>query len=213
MTDVELYRFIEYNKFVRFRDMVIAVFSRSRKVQQLDEDRRRALGNAIFNAESQEALHEIALKALASSVVFDEDSKMKVANDIFDRRYDSLLLPDRFDCDEGAGTGTAPAATADQTASALDSTPEEDSYVQGGGSKLAPKGNSDSGNADEDDNDGDNSNENEECPVCLGTNDVVCITKCNHVFCRECIIGWVGLNHSCPMCRTSLAPEIDVSFL
>ena len=105
------------------------------------------------------------------------------------------------------------AATADQTASALDSTPEEDSYVQGGGLKLAPKGNSDSGNADEDDNDGDNSNENEECPVCLGTNDVVCITKCNHVFCRECIIGWVGLNHSCPMCRTSLAPEIDVSFL
>merc|ERR1711871_699529 len=103
--------------------MVIAVFSRSKKVQRLSEDRRRALGNAIFNAENQEALHEIALSALASSVIFDEDSKMKVANDIFDRRYDLLLLSDRFDCDESGGA-FAPNPSVDDVASNVDIIPE-----------------------------------------------------------------------------------------
>ena len=212
LSDVEIYRFINYNKFVRFRDMVIAVFSRSRKVQQLDEDRRRALGNAIFNAENEEALHEIALSALASSIIFDEDSKSKVANDIFDRRYDLLLLPDRFDCDEGGGA-VLNSPTVDNVDSNVDSTSlrgELDVAIESEGSPFPSSLDGECLNGQGNNHDEDDS---EECPVCLGTNDVVCTTTCNHVFCRECIYGWVESNHSCPICRSSLVAETDISLI
>jgi len=86
--------------FLRFRDMVVQIFTKSRKLQGLPSERRRALGNALHTASSMHQIHEIALTALSASVLFDETSRGTIANDILDRKYHLLLLPDRFDCED-----------------------------------------------------------------------------------------------------------------
>ena len=45
------------------------------------------------------------------------------------------------------------------------------------------------------------------CSVCL--NDIstenICITNCNHEFCKKCLDSWFDKNKlSCPMCRTNI---------
>ena len=87
-------------RFSRFRDMVVLIFTRSRKVQQLSEERRRQIGEAIHSCSTTEGILEIALVSLRQSTLFDDHARSMIANDIFDGRYDLLLLPDRFDCDE-----------------------------------------------------------------------------------------------------------------
>jgi hypothetical protein len=89
-----------WNAFVAYRDMVVSVFSTSRKMQLLDEALRRNLGAEIHSQMSVDALRQLAVTALSMSTAFDEDARTRVANDIFDDRYDFLLLEDRFDCEE-----------------------------------------------------------------------------------------------------------------
>jgi hypothetical protein len=82
--------------------MVVLIYTRSKKLQMLPEERRRALGNALHSTRSIEEVQEIALTALSTSVIIDEASRARIANDMMDRRYDLLLLPDRFDCEDQA---------------------------------------------------------------------------------------------------------------
>ena len=52
----------------------------------------------------------------------------------------------------------------------------------------------------------------EDCPICmesLGKNDV-CVTKCGHKFCTSCLLQSAQNNTDCPLCRTELAPKIDL---
>jgi hypothetical protein len=86
--------------FLLFRKMVIAVFSRSKVVAKIPEERRRTLGAAIHSQHSIEGLKELAIQALTTSTEFTGEMRDNVANDIFDDRYDRLLLADRFDCEE-----------------------------------------------------------------------------------------------------------------
>jgi hypothetical protein len=88
------------SEFVLFRKMVIAVFSRSKVVARTTEERRRTLGAAIHSQQSIEELKELAIQALTTSKEFVGEMRDKVVNDIFDDRYDHLLLADRFDCEE-----------------------------------------------------------------------------------------------------------------
>jgi hypothetical protein len=51
----------------------------------------------------------------------------------------------------------------------------------------------------------------EECPICYGTMLYPRLTKtirCGHKFHRKCIEQWNATNSSCPLCRTSIEPEI-----
>jgi len=51
----------------------------------------------------------------------------------------------------------------------------------------------------------------EECPICYGTMLYPSLTKtlrCGHKFHRKCIEQWNATNTSCPLCRTSIEPEI-----
>ena len=45
-----------------------------------------------------------------------------------------------------------------------------------------------------------------ECPICFECPfDAPLQTKCRHVFCRECIIGYLGTKSQCPLCRAKAA--------
>merc|ERR1719399_1532734 len=82
--------------------MVVEVFSRSRKMATLPAARRRELGAAIHRLGSREELVELALRALGTSFAFGDAERNSVAGDIIDGRFDLLLRPDRFDCEDGA---------------------------------------------------------------------------------------------------------------
>ena len=49
--------------------------------------------------------------------------------------------------------------------------------------------------------------ENDDCPICMEklTGDKnICITKCGHKFCSECLIRAARNNNDCPLCRQKL---------
>jgi hypothetical protein len=51
----------------------------------------------------------------------------------------------------------------------------------------------------------------EECPICYGTMLYPSLTKtlrCGHRFHTKCIDQWTATNPSCPLCRTSIEPEL-----
>ena len=39
------------------------------------------------------------------------------------------------------------------------------------------------------------------CPVCYEESKDTVVTRCEHSFCRECLINWTTENGTCPMCR------------
>ena len=47
-----------------------------------------------------------------------------------------------------------------------------------------------------------------ECSICLTDNIIplnICITQCNHNYCKECLDAWFNKGKdTCPMCRQSL---------
>ena len=52
------------------------------------------------------------------------------------------------------------------------------------------------------------SEENDICAIChneLGASGELNTLVCNHSYHHECIIGWVKMNLTCPVCRTTLA--------
>lgn len=49
--------------------------------------------------------------------------------------------------------------------------------------------------------------DNNKCPVCqelLNNIDLVRETKCQHLFCNDCITQWLSKNKSCPICNIEL---------
>lgn len=83
-----------------FQKMVSAIFSKSKKIGELRPERRIQIGQAILQSNSVEYLKELSISSLESSETLDEPRRERIANAIFDERYDLLLLPDYFDCDE-----------------------------------------------------------------------------------------------------------------
>jgi hypothetical protein len=86
--------------FQMFRAMVVQMFTRSRKIQALPAARRYQLGSAIHSLTTIEELKEFAIHSLEQSQVLTDQDRQQIANDLLDNRYDLLLLPDRFDCDD-----------------------------------------------------------------------------------------------------------------
>lgn len=83
-----------------FQKMVLAIFLKSKKINQLPLERKMRIGQAILQSDSVEYLKELAISSLESSETLDRPRRERIANAIFDERYDLLLLSDYFDCDE-----------------------------------------------------------------------------------------------------------------
>ena len=51
------------------------------------------------------------------------------------------------------------------------------------------------------------------CPVCFDHLSFknICVTKCNHKFCLECILTHHTKNNNCPLCRTQLCTATKIS--
>jgi hypothetical protein len=43
----------------------------------------------------------------------------------------------------------------------------------------------------------------QECPICLQVINNEIITKCNHIFCDNCLIKYITLKTTCPICRNA----------
>lgn len=41
----------------------------------------------------------------------------------------------------------------------------------------------------------------EECPICLELQRVCVKLDCGHNFCRECIVEWMHISNTCPLCK------------
>jgi hypothetical protein len=89
-------------RLCHFRHMVIEMFSRSRQIKEnLNDTRRGELGKAIHEGENVDDLIKVAKMFLASSNIFKTDEERKeVLNLIKKGRFDQLLLPKYFDCEE-----------------------------------------------------------------------------------------------------------------
>jgi len=181
-------------EFRALRQMVVAVFTRSRKMQALPAVKRRQLGAAIHAQQTADGIKMLALSSLETSQAFDAAGRDMVANDIFDGRYDRLLLPDRFDCDEAARVRDGASRTVDVGG-------EAEGIVGDGLVPSAPQPSMVAASAQT------RFEEAQECPVCLGTSPISAKLPCEHQFCRECIEGWAQRSSGrrqtvgCPLCR------------
>jgi len=113
-------------EFETYRSMVVAMFSTSRRTALLSEERRRMLGAAIHAATSVEQLKDICISSLAQAVTMDEPTRARCANNMFDDRYDLLLLPDCYDVDEEPRRGRGRSSMAAQMAGGSSEVLEED---------------------------------------------------------------------------------------
>lgn len=43
----------------------------------------------------------------------------------------------------------------------------------------------------------------QKCTICFSDNPN-CKSKCNHYFCKSCILTWLNIKHNCPLCRSYL---------
>lgn len=176
--NVETYGNLSDASFDRFRAMVVNIFTRSSKVQSLPAARIRQIGALLHSTTSIDQLMELTIRSLQESVVFSAEDKEAVMNDILDKRYDLLLLPDRFDCD------------------CSDQSRHRDVMVaveQGKSSLLQHQNNQELEG---------------ECPVCLGVEVVDTRTPCGHEICLPCLQDWCRVNGEpcpCPMCRETFS--------
>jgi len=54
---------------------------------------------------------------------------------------------------------------------------------------------------------------NDNCVICMGEINEIALTKCSHIFCRECISQSIARDRRCPMCRTDLNPSVDIGYM
>ena len=84
-----------------FRDMVILILSCSKRIATMEISRRRMFGNRIHSASSIDEIISTAIDFLNTSTIFNDRIQLQAIEDmIFKGRFDLLLLPQYFDCDE-----------------------------------------------------------------------------------------------------------------
>lgn len=108
----ELYKILKCNKsmnknnydsifsFYSFRRMVLSIFSTSKKIMLLSKEKKYKIGEKICNSKNVDELKMLPIELLQETEVFDDEAKYRIANVIFDSRYDLLLQPEFFDCED-----------------------------------------------------------------------------------------------------------------
>ncbi len=163
-------------KLQSFRQMVVEIFTRSRKIATVNLHRRQRLGQMIHEASTVDALVDVALDSLEDSQIFDAVQRNEVANHILGGRFDLLLQQDYFDCEE-----------------------KRRRMVQ-----LPDFGFISDSSTSSDDQEGTNEND-ESCVICLGELDAErTVLTCTHQFCTGCIRSWMENSSSCPVCRAEI---------
>ena len=165
-----------------YRNMVVKILSSSRRIATMRATRRRHLGNKIHSARSIDEIKKIAFYHLdTSNIIVEESERQEIRDNVANGRYDLLLLPKFFDCEEIPRSRNA--AYGNYTHLEAQTQEEEE---------------------DEDDDDDEN-----ECVICLGAinPDEQTVLSCNHSFCTECIQNWMATSSTCPICRAPLGTQ------
>ena len=174
--------------FQHFRSMVVAIFTRSRKMAGMPPERRRQVGRILHQASSISEIGDITTKSLETSVAFHGAERDDVANDMLDFRWDLLLGPDRFDCDEtprlAAHTPVSPLLASHASPLRWPAHTEEASEVLE--LELVAE---------------ECIEEVDDCPVCLGEREVDTQLPCGHKLCNIDASEWLAQNATCPLCR------------
>lgn len=188
-------------KFRRYRDMVIAIFSSSRKMTTMvDIDRRRMISQRIHSTDitTVEELNQIAIELTSSSQIFDTLSgRSDVLNCILEGRFDQLLLPQYFDCDERSRRSASR---------------QDEDYIHPGFNQSPSETPNEASIAGVEDHTttfiNEESEESDFCVICLS--ELAADTRtldCNHTYCTVCINSWLNNGASCPTCRTPVKPD------
>ena len=83
-----------------FREMMLTLFSKSKKIIKIGEVRKKRIASVILNGNSIDTLKELTINLLETSIALNHEERNLIANSIFDNRYDLLLLPNYLDCEE-----------------------------------------------------------------------------------------------------------------
>jgi len=86
--------------FNSFRRMVLSIFSTSKKIKKFSKEKKYKIGEKIYSTKTINELKMLCIKLLEKSEIFDEETIYRIANMILDSRYDLLLLPEYFDCED-----------------------------------------------------------------------------------------------------------------
>jgi len=155
-----------------FRDMVIQILLTSRKIGKMSVFSRRRYGDKIHSASSISEIKDITTGIIKRSGFLRHISS---------GRFDLLLLPESFDCDEKPRKAVRPGMI--------------QYYDEEQGLLLGENGH-------------DSYEEVEECVICLSVIEEegqMLMLECNHWYCRECISSWVESNPTCPTCRAPVS--------
>jgi len=169
-----------------FRDMVIQILLTSRKIGKMSVFSRRRYGDKIHSASSISEIKGILTGIIGRSgfLRLGLEERESVKSHISSGRFDLLLLPKSFDCDEKPRKAARPGMTRygdEEQGQQLG----EDSYGSYG--------------------------EFEECVICLSVIEEegqMLMLECNHWYCRECISSWVESNPTCPTCRAPVSATL-----
>jgi hypothetical protein len=167
-------------KFLCFLAMVVEMFACSRKIANLEYPRRRLLGEMIHSASTVDELMDVALNSLEISEIFDTNQRQQVASHLMECRFDLLLKPEYFDCEEMARNQ-------------VDGPPSTGGFSDTSTTEF--------GGGGED-------HECVIC-LSKKTQAEQTLLSCNHGFCTECINAWTLLSRTCPTCRQPLLSGIE----
>ena len=163
------------NWFLDARRMALAIFRTSRKAQtSLPEESRQKVKHMILQTQDQDQLMNLLIQILERTC--PEETRVRMLSDIAMGRYARLLLPDRFDCDEGRQNEDPRLTAITAGFASLASTDTGGRY-----DNMLVEGHGDP------------------CPVCMDPMHApVKLKSCHHSFCASCLQGWIHQHRQGP---------------
>lgn len=92
--------FNNINTIDKYKKMVMCVFIKSKKIQRINNEKKKYIASLILKQTSIESLKNLTINILENSETLNLSERNIIANNIIDNRYDFILLPSRLDCEE-----------------------------------------------------------------------------------------------------------------
>ena len=83
-----------------FRDMAVSIMSSSKRISAMRRSVRVKLSRKIHSASTEDGITKVALEFLERSDLITDEIRNNIKTAIDGKRFDTLLLPRCFDCDE-----------------------------------------------------------------------------------------------------------------